>query len=51
MTFASETSSSDSDEDNIFIPSSLRNFQEVHGDNVIVKKNKYKFKKGYNPFA
>lgn len=47
----SETSSSDSDENTLFIPSSLRAFQDVYGDNVVVKKNTYKFKKGFDPFA
>ena len=47
----SESSSSDEDENTIFIPSSLRSFQEVFGDNVIIKKNTYKFKKGFNLFA
>ena len=25
--------------------------KEAYGDNVVVKKNKFKFKKGFNPFA
>ena len=28
----------------------MKKFQEMYGDNIVIKKNGFKFKKGYNPF-